>query len=88
MCYFIMKQRGVMYQSYEAVVRKGKIQLIEKVKLKDATRMLVTIVGEEGIPALQWAKLRNWIKKQRKTKKITSYSSSELAKQHLQRLSK
>lgn len=77
-----------MYQSFEAIVSKGKIKPLEKIKLKEATRVLVTIVDKDVESEINWKKLEKWVAKQKKEKKFTSYPSAEAAKQHLRRLMK
>ncbi len=79
---------GFMYQSYEAVVKNGRIRLVEKIRLREATRMLVTVVAGKESEQVPWARLRAWIKRQRTAKKFKSCHSIEESKNHLRQLTK
>lgn len=72
-----------MYQAFEAIVSRGKIQPLEKIRLKESTRVLVTIVGDSEYPDTNWKRLKKWLTKERKLGKLSSYSSIDSAKTHL-----
>lgn len=77
-----------MYESFVAVVKKGKIEPVGRVKLRNATKLLVTIVEDPDQEYQEWARLRDWVAKQKKTKRASSYTSVTDAKRHLRRLMK
>ncbi|MBI2339843.1 MAG: antitoxin family protein [Deltaproteobacteria bacterium] len=77
-----------MYQAFEAIVSKGKIKPVEKIKLREATRVLVTIVDPGEYPGADWKRLKKWISRQRRSKKFTSHHSIDDAGQHLRTLLK
>lgn len=78
----------LMYKAFEAIMDKGKLTPLEKVKFKEPMRVLVTIVDEAEISEEDWGRLKKWISKQKKDRKFKSYHSAEDAKQHLRRLTK
>ncbi len=77
-----------MYHAFKAIVSKGKIKPLEKVKLKDSQLVVVTLVDEEPFAEGEWKKLKKWITQQRKEKKFKSYSTLQDIKRHLSQLSK
>lgn len=78
----IESKGACMYQSFRAVVLNGKIQPLEKIKLKESQIALVTLVDDESYSEGDLKKLNKWLSKERKAKRTKIYSSVSEAKTH------
>lgn len=76
-------------QVFKGIVSNGKITPLEKIKLKESQRVLVTLVDSAQLSDeadFDWKKLKRWIIQQKKKKKYSSYSSVKEAVIHLKKL--
>ncbi len=76
-----------MYPAFTGIVEKGLIRPLEKVKLKDSMRVIITLVGDdESLSVSDWKRLKNLVSRQYRQGDYTRYEDARQAKQHSRKL--